>query len=308
MGESTGPLGALVNDRQSSIVVDEDVTPPTVPVSLHIEGEPGAPFQDWNFEVAHDEFLTPAFLAMALGSGLETTAAERRDVTWQMESKLTVQGRPPVTIVDYGSAPTGSPQSAEVMQSSLIKGLGAVFNNPGEYARIERVDVRVSMTFGREIASLRGVDLLTPVIDAGGSVRLRVALEPFAGPAQTRLITVAIPKNLAGQKVRLSVRPGYSISRPRPAPESLDELVYNLSEPTLELRSIVVSFDSGESGAVYRGSVAESLPPAALDRLSTTSTSIAASQFRSEIHHVTPLPFFVVGGDSVEVEVRPVSN
>ncbi|HSC89501.1 MAG TPA: SpoIVB peptidase S55 domain-containing protein [Polyangiaceae bacterium] len=305
MGEGLGPLGALVNDRQSSIVVDEAVEPPTVPVSLHIEGEPGAPFKDWNFQVAHDEFLTPAFLAMAIGAGLETTAAERRDVTWHMESKLTIAGRPPVTIQDYGSAPTGSPQTGEVMQSSLVKGVGAVFNNPWEPARIERVDVRVSLTFGREIASLRGVDLLTPVIDAGGAARLRVTLEPFAGPAQTRVIEVPIPRNLAGGRVRLQLRPGYTISLPRPAPESLDDLVGNLSEPTLALRSLVVSFESGEGGASHRGSVAEKLPPAALDRLTTASSSIAPAQYRVEQHHVTTLPFYLVGSDSVDVEVRP---
>jgi len=304
MGESTGALGALVNDRQSSIVVDENIQAPVVPVSLRIEGEPGAPFQDWNFEVAHDEFLTPAFLAIALGSGLEATAIERRDVTWHMESKLKIVGRPPVTIVDFGSASTGTPQTQEVMQSSLVKGVGAVFNNPWQYAQVERVDVKVSLEFGRDIAMLRGVDLLTSEVDAGATARLRVTLEPFAGAVQTRVIAVPIPKNLAGQKVKLTLRPGYSVSRPRAAPESLDELVANLAEPTLEPRSLVVSYDTGEGGAAHRGAVAEDLPPAALDRLITTSSSIAAAQYRVARHHVTSLPFFIVGGDSVEVKVR----
>lgn len=305
MGEATSSLGALVNDRQSSIVVDESISAPVVPVSLHIDGEPGAPFQDWNFEVAHDEFLTPSFLAIALGSGLEATAAERRDVTWLMESKLKIAGRAPVTIFDFGSAPTGSPQTAEVMQSALIKGVGAVFNNPWQYAQVERVDVKLSIRFGREVAMIRGVDLLTPVIDAGGTVRLRVTLEPFAGATQSRLVTVPIPKNLSGRKLKLSIKPGYTVTRPRAAPESLDELVANLSEPTLERRSLVVSFESGEGGAAHRGAVADQLPPSAMDRLTTTSSSISAAQFSVALHHVVSLPFYVVGSDSVEVEIRP---
>lgn len=308
MGEAVGPLGALVNDRTASIVVDTQTEAPTVAVSLRIEGEPGAPYQSWNFEVPHDEFLTPSFLAVGLGSGLEITAAERRDMTWTMNSQVHLEGRGPVSIQDYGAAQTGTPQTAEVMQSSLVKAVGAIFNNPWEYPKINRVDVQVALRFGREVALLRGVDVLTPVVDAGQEVRLRVHLEPYAGEKIQRVISVPIPKSLAGKTVRLAVRPGYAVQRPRPAPESLDELIANLENPTLDPRSLVVSFSTGQAGAAHRGTVAAGLPPAALDLITTQSSSVSASRFDAQEHRVTPLPIYVVGTDTVEVSVRATSR
>lgn len=305
MGEGTGPLGALVNDRMASIVVDQKATAPIVPVTLHIEGEPGAPFPDWKFEVAHDEFLTPAFLAVALGSGLEATAAERRDVTWFMESTVHVAGRPPLVVQDFGSAPSGTPQTGEVMQTSLIKAVGAVFSNPWEYPRIERVDVKMKIQFSRDVAMLRGIDLLTPVLDPGEPARFRVTLEPFAGKSIVQVVSVPLPKNFAGRSVKLVVRPGYAVRRPMSAPESLDQLIANLGVPTLEPRSLVVSYETGDSGASHRGAIASSLPPSALDTLTTTSSSIAPARFEELEHVVTRLPLYMVGADAVEVRVRP---
>lgn len=58
-GLAVRPLGALNHDRQSSIVVSESAKAPAIPVSLHVEGVPGAPKRDWAFEIAHERFMTP---------------------------------------------------------------------------------------------------------------------------------------------------------------------------------------------------------------------------------------------------------
>src|SRR5690606_9699599 len=70
IGSPVRPLGALVNDRQASIVVSQSAQAPVIPVRVRITGSPGAPFTDWNFQVAHEKFMAPSFLAVALGSAL----------------------------------------------------------------------------------------------------------------------------------------------------------------------------------------------------------------------------------------------
>lgn len=304
MGEGTSPLGALVNDRQASIVVDERIVAPTVDVSLEIKGEPGAPYTKWNFEVAHDRFLTPALIGVALGNGLQSTATERRHVTWAMTSRVKFHGYPAITIEDFGASPAGTPGASQVAQSNAISAIGEVLNNPWTHARVENIDVSVSISFGRDVATLRGVQVLTPTVDPGGKARLRLHLEPFDGETFTRTVTVPVPEKFAGKSLAISIQPGYAVEPVRAAPENLAELISNLEAGTELPRSLVFSYQSGEGGTAHQGVVTKHLPPSALDVLTSTSSSQSPPQFHTMVHQVEQMPLFVVGSESVTVQVR----
>jgi hypothetical protein len=304
MGEGTSPLGALVNDRQASIVVDERIEAPTVGVTLDIKGIPGAPYKQWNFEVAHDKFLTPALLGVALGNGLQSTATERQHVTWSMTSRVKFHGYPAITIEDFGASPAGSPGGSQVAQSNAISAIGEVLNNPWTHARVEKIDVSVSISFGREVATLRAVQLLTPTVDPGGKARIRLHLEPFDGESFTRTVAVPVPEKFAGKSLMISIQPGYAVEPVRAAPENLAELISNLEAGTELPRSLVFSYQSGEGGTAHQGVVTQNLPPSALDVLTSTSSSHSPPQFHTMVHQVEEMPLFVVGSDSITVQVR----
>jgi len=305
MGEGTGILGALVNDRQSSIVVDENVVAPTVQVSLKVRGEPGAPYEDWNFKVAHDRFLTPSLLGLALGSGLGTTASERRNVTWSMDSVVEFEGYPPIKLDDFGASTAGTPQTPHVMRSTALKAIGQVLNNPWQYARLKRIDMEVKLRFAREVAQLARVDLLTPEVEPGGEARVRLTLEPFDGKPVTRVVSIQVPKKFAGEELKIKIQPGYDVEPPRAAPNNLRELISNLEAGTEARRSLVFSYGTGEGGAAYHGVVAENLPPGALDLLTSTHSTSSPQQFTSQQHQVVKMPLFIVGSHTVSVKVRP---
>ncbi len=305
IGSAVRPLGTLVNDRQASIVVSESIEAPVIPTRAHIAGEAGAPFTDWSFEVAHDKFMTPAFLGIALGSALQTAAAERRDVSWMATSKMKVRGYGEVTVVDYGASPSGTPQVPEIMRSNLVRAAGGVLNNPWEEAFVESIDFDIRLRFARDVVRLRGVEVLEPELAPGAPARLRLTLEPFAGPLQERVITVPIPARFAGQTVELKIQPGYTVEKERAAPESLAELLSNLQDPIYPPRSIVVSYDAGSGGVAFRGHVAPNLPPGALDSFATIHNSIVPARFGTQVRHVVKNPEFLIGDDSVTVKVRP---
>ncbi len=308
MGQAIAARGTLVNDRQASIVVHQDAEPHTVPVRLRVRGEPGAPYTDWRFDLAHDQFVTPAMLAMAVGSALESAAAERRDVTYSLRTRVKFVGYPEMTLEDFGSAPTGTPGASEVMQSDIVKSIGAAFNNPWQHAVLESVSVDAELKFSRDVAILRGVELLTPEVEPGEPVRIRLVMEPYAGARQTRTLSLPLPASLAGRSVGIEIRPGYEVERERPEPESLAELMVNLENATERPRSVVLSYETGLGGAAHHGVVARGLPPFALDRLMSKHSSLNVSQFKAEAHHVTDLPYYLVGKDSVTVQVRSQSD
>ncbi len=304
IGMPVRDLGTLVNDRMASIVVSQSTRAPIIPVSMKIRGVPGN--GNWNFEVAHERFLSPSFVAVSLGSALQAVAAEHQDVSWSAKSKLKIKGYGEIVLEDYGVAIGGTPDAGELSRTNLVRAVGGILNNPWEPAFVESVAMDIELRFAREILRLRGVDVLDPEVDAGQPVRLRLTLAPYSGPEIVRVVSVNLPSYLAGQSVNLEVVPGYLEAREDAPPDSLAELIRNLENPTYPAKSAVVTFSAGSSTVAFKGRVAKNLPPGALDAIRTTASSRAPDAFQTVLRQTVPLPEFMVGRDKATVSVRPI--
>jgi hypothetical protein len=234
-------------------------------------------------------------------------ASERQDVSWTAHSRLKIKGYDrALELDDYGVAIGGTPEAGEFSRSNLVRGIGAVLNNPWRPALIESVGMDIELRYAREILRLRGAELLESEIDAGQPARIRLTLVPYSGPEVTRVISVPIPAYLAGQTVSLDILPGYMEERESAPPDTLEELIANLENPVYPPKSVVVTFSSGDAAVSFKGRVATHLPPGALDALRPTSTSVGPDAFQTAVREVVPLPDFMVGRDKVTVKVRPV--
>lgn len=306
IGMAVRDVGALVNDRQSAIVVSHSARAPVIPLKMSIHGAPGFPNSNWSFEVAHDKFMTPSFASVALGSALQAVANEHQDVSWTATSKLKIKGYPELTLQDYGVSMGGTPEAGEFVRSNLVRAIGTVLNNPWQPALIESARMDVELRYARDILRLRGASLLESEIDAGEPARIRLTLVPFSGPEVTRVVTVPIPAHLAGQTVNLEIEPGYAEERDQPAPDTLADLIKNLENPVYPAKSVVVSYNTGDAGVTFKGRVARDLPPGALDAIRPATSSVAPETFATTTRVVVDLPEFMVGRDRVSVTVRPV--
>jgi hypothetical protein len=167
IGEAVRPLGTLVNDRQASIVVDTQRAPSTFPVGLTIEGVTGAPKSRWDSVVTHDQFMAPMFVAVAIGNALETTTAERGDMTWRSTTTIRVAGYGELSYTDFGSSAGDTIGPDSLARSRAIRALGALLNNPWGEVRIEGVETKVKVSFDRDLALLRSTRLLEEELDPG---------------------------------------------------------------------------------------------------------------------------------------------
>lgn len=305
LGYPVRPVGALIGDRQSSIVVSHSAKAPIIPVTLKIKGVPGAPFTEWKFEVAHDKFMAPTFMAIALGSALQTTASERMDVSWSATSTLTIKGRGKIALEDFGVSVGGTPDPGEFFRTGVVRSSAILMNSPWEPVIIERADMEIELRYSREILRLRGSEVLEPELDPGQPARVRLTLIPYAGPAVTKIISVPIPKRYAGQTLSLAIMPGYTQMPEMADPENLDELVANLGKRTYPPKSIVVMYGDVGPYAAYHGKIARSLPPGAIDQLKPATSSISPDVSRIPVREVIPLNDFMIGADSVTVKIRP---
>jgi len=306
IGMPVRPVGALLADRQASIVVSQSAKAPVIPVKMKIKGVPGAPDQEWKFEVAHEKFMTPAFLAIALGSALQATANEKQDVSWTAKSKLKVKKYGDINLEDFGVSIGGTPDPNEFIRSNLSRAVGALLNNLWEPVIIEGAEMEIELKYAREILRLRGAELLDSEVDAGESARIRLTFVPYTGKEFTKIISVPLPRHLAGRTVSLEVGPGYLERRESADPENVGELVSNLQNPLFPVKSIVVSYQEQDGAVAYKGRVAKHLPPGALDAIRPTTASVAPDAFRAEARTVIPLGEFMVGQDRVDVVVKPI--
>ncbi len=71
VGECARSLGTLVQDRQTAIVLDENVVAPTIPIDVDIAGVVGAPKTHWHAEITEDRFMAPGLAATVLASAVE---------------------------------------------------------------------------------------------------------------------------------------------------------------------------------------------------------------------------------------------
>jgi len=306
VGMAGRPLGALVNDRQSSIVASQSTRAPTVPVTLKIRGLAGEPSPDWHFEVAHEKFMTPSFIAIALGSALQSVAAERRDVSWNATSRLRVKGLGTMEFEDFGVAVGGTPQPGDFVRSNVVRAVGMLLNNPWEPVIIEELSMEIQLRYGREILRLRGAEVLDPEIEPGEPARIRLTLVPWAGPEVTRVITVPVPEHLMGKSIKMTIEPGYQVHKEKSDPENLKQLFANLRDPIYPPKSIVVSFSAQSAGVAFQGRVARNLPLGALDALRPTNTSIGPDAFGTEVRRIVAIDDFMLGSDTVSIETKKV--
>jgi hypothetical protein len=279
---------------------------PTFPATVEIEGVPGAPHRTWSFTIAHDKFMSPSFVALAVGSAIEATTSERRDVSWHATTEITVNGYGILKVEDAGIAVGGTPDSEDWTHSRAVRAVGAILNNPWQPARLEKVTTRISVRFARDSYRLRGVDALGDVIDAGQPARLRLHLLPFSGPEEQKVIEVAVPAELAGRDVDIELSPGYLEVPDLPAPEGLTDLLANLARQSYPIDSIVASIRLPEHGVAFHGQVAQRLPPGALDALRPASDTAAPEPFVSQLRQSIPIQRLLDGKDHVRVHVRPV--
>ncbi len=306
IGEAARPLGALVQDRQSSVVVDESKTAPVFPLSVEIRGAKGIPKDKWNVEIAEDRFMSGSLSASVLGSVVDASVNERRDVTWRLTSKLRVKGHGTIELEDFGVATGGMPDAGDLSHSKIARAIGEVLNNPWENTHVEGVEAVLTVDYARELWRLRGMDLLDPVVDAGQTVRVRVHLVPFVGPEITKVLETKIPEELAGKDVDVEVVPGYQVAPDLAAPQTLGELLSNSTKQTVLPRSLVLQYRLRSAGVAYKGHVAERLPPFALDALRPVSSDVAPEAFGAYARTIVPTERYVDGSDRVKVKVRSV--
>ncbi|RYE79562.1 MAG: hypothetical protein EOO74_03525 [Myxococcales bacterium] len=305
LGEPVRPLGTMVNDQQASIVIDTKVTAATIPMTVDVEGVEGAPKKHWDLELAHDKFMTPMFVGVGMGNTVESTVSERRDATWEARTKVTVKGYGTIELFDFGLAVGGTPSADEFVRSRAARAVGMIMNNPWENAQIEKIEMKMKLSFGHNLYSIRGTRPLEDTVEAGDKVRIQVKLTQFNSPDETRTIEVPVPKEFAGREFQVTLLPGWQDAPETPPAENLATLLANLPKQSFAPDTLLAVYQLPGAGLAFKGQIAPRLPASVADSIRTSNDS----EGPESVPVIVRVPFamgkFIEGRDAVRVRVRP---
>ncbi len=305
IGEPARPLGALIQDRESCIVVDETMAAPMIPVTVDLVGDPTAPKKKWAMEIVHDRFLTPMWAAFAFGDAVAVTVNDRTDASWKLTSTVKLKGKGTMNLEDFGVSGSGVPGGAAFFASRAGKAVAELMNNPWEPVVIEKIESTLTIDWKRDTVLLRGAELLDLAVEPGGQARVRLTLKPYFGQEFTKIVSVKIDPILAGKDIDLEITPGWMVIQESAAPESVDQLITNLQLPTLSPKSFVVQYKHPEQGVALNGKVAAKLPGFALDALKPTTGTIQPESIPSYVRTAIDVGGYTDGTSRLKLTVKP---
>jgi hypothetical protein len=306
IAEPAGAVGALIHDRQATIVVDQSLEPAMIPVRLRISGIPESERTEWNFEVASHRAITPLLVFTAIASAVKSVAADNAHVMFEGTSRVWIDGRPsPVELVDRGYSSSGPSAQSALQQLRGFDVVELAFANPFVDTRPTRIEVDLALRFAQDTAEIVDASVASTEVDPGEPVHVRVVVRPHARPEEVRIVEVQIPDGAAGQTIAILIQPGGEVEIERPDPRSLDDSIAAIRErygPT----SMVVSTRLPSRGLRMAGHVVRSLPGSALDALQRTGDSDRARPFTTHLRQEIRTDTVLTGGARVDLTVRRV--
>jgi len=199
IAEAARPLGALVQDRQSAIVIDPGIEAGRIPVRVKVNGVQGAPKTEWRVDVASHRILTPSIVFGVIANAIKSTASDVTDVIFRARSKVGVEGYGIVSLDEQGYSPMGASSPGVFSQLQMFGLMEAVFANAFETSRLTSVDLELDLDFSREVYQLSDASVAYDEVDPGEDVTIYVRLRRVDQPDTIRAVKVRIPRAAAGR-------------------------------------------------------------------------------------------------------------
>ncbi len=155
------------------------------------------------------------------------------------------------------------------------------------------------------ICYIRNVSLPRAECDPGESVDLRVNLARYGEAPEVRTVRIDVPRELAGRDLDIEVSGGGETTPEFAEPESLEDLVRNLSTRFAD-DALVVSVKMPGAGLTLRGRVVQNLPSSAIDALRPGASTDGGDPVWNVRRTIVPVGRVVIGRDRVRLRVREV--
>jgi hypothetical protein len=207
-----GSIGTITGDHITAVTGKLGAPPAMIPLDLTLASA-GAE-KKLHFELVNHPRLTPILVALTTFSGLTQNSLYGEGTTLHLSGEIRLQNHPSVEIENTfapGDAltPDGLP-IALTMQSIFSR----LFTNNFEASGVERISLRVESVPGRHSFAIESAWLEKGEAAPGETLRVRVLVRPYRGPARVEETTVRIPDQAArGSMLRVLVSDADMLNR-----------------------------------------------------------------------------------------------
>jgi len=232
-----GSIGTITGDHLTAVTGKLGAAPAMIPLDLTllVSGVEPAKQKKLHFELVNLPKLTPLLVALTTFNGLTQNSLYGEGTTLHLSGEIRLQGHAPVHIENTFApgdslSPDGLP-IALTMQNIFAR----LFLNSFEPAKVESITLQVESVPGRKSFTIESAWLEKGEAAPGETLRVRVLLRPYRGPARVEETTVRVPEQVArGTTLRVLVSDadllnrasrGFAFAGAGSGPNGLDQLI-----------------------------------------------------------------------------------
>lgn len=207
-----GDIGTITGDHLTAVTGKLGAPPPMIPLDLTLTVA-GAE-KKLHFEMVDHAKLTPLLMGLTVFNGLTQNSLYGEGTTLHLSGQILVHGHAPVQIENTFApgdafAPDGLP-IALAIQNVFTR----LFTNTHEIPVFDRIALHVESIPGRQSYTIESAWLEKGEAAPGESLRVRVLLRPYRGPARIEETTVRVPEQATrGTTLRILVTDGDLLNR-----------------------------------------------------------------------------------------------
>ncbi len=207
-----GAIGTITGDHLTAVTGKLGAPPAMIPVDLTLVV--GGNVKKLHFEMVNHPKLTPLLMGLTVFNGLTQNSLYGEGTTLHLSGEVVVHGHAPVQIENTFApgdffSPDGLPIALNI-QSVFNR----LFTNTREIPVFDRIALRVESVPGRQSFSIESAWLEKGEAAPGETLRVRVLLRPYRGPARVEETTVRVPDQATrGTTLRVLVTDGDMLNR-----------------------------------------------------------------------------------------------
>jgi len=295
--------GALVQDRQSTIMADTGLRTPMIPVDIYVTAGTGKHVDNGEFhvEILDNKWFSGPLAAMSAMNAITYFLPDRDHTTARIDSMVKIKGAEPLRFVDYLYAPEGA--GAVVGGARGLRAIVPLLMNPWSPVALERVELKIDLRFEANYGDIKEIRLPASELPAGQRTWVDVVLDTYDGHEAVDRVPVDVPASLAGSIVQLEISAGDSARLDAAPPVDLKSLVAAFRK-LLPGNVYAATLYTADDGVAVDGILVRDLPASALDKLSPGSSTQRASAFKPMARTVSPAKRVVNGNASLLVRIR----
>ncbi|MFL6207264.1 MAG: hypothetical protein ACJ74W_00190 [Pyrinomonadaceae bacterium] len=295
----TQMVGSISQDRATGIYGRLGQAPKMIPVTINLHTSRDRTEQ-YTYEVANDQFLTPLLLNITIFSTIQSTERSLGDSTISVRGQINVVGQPPVQLERRFSSQNAGIQAAGAVATPIAALLSSGFDN----VELGPITLDITSTDDRRAGTLDRIALDRTEVRRGESVEVQAYVRTDSGRQFVQRIPVKIPADVPLGQLVLFVGDGSALQQASAAqafvPKDLGQLVGAINKIKKNDRLYVKLFRI-TPGAVIGTDELPNLPPSVVATLNSDRTSggYTATALSPIYEEELPAAEFVIEGQQL---------